>query len=209
MNENFQNLHPDKKKKIIDACINEFSENSYEKASTNSIVKNSGISKGTLFNYFGNKKKLFLYIFDYSMDYLIDRFEEMKCDQPSDLFDRLVWLSLAKMKLYLEHPLMSKFLVTSVINMPEELKDELSLRYSALIEKYTPPLLKDIDVSKFRSEISRKKAVDIVSIFLDALSMRYIKENKNKTADEIFGSLDIIAEEIYEYLEILKHGIYK
>ena len=69
---NFEKLPEQKKKKIIDACIKEFSKNGYVNASTNNIVLNAGISKGSLFNYFDNKKKLYLYILDYAINFYVD-----------------------------------------------------------------------------------------------------------------------------------------
>lgn len=57
--ENFERLPFEKRKRIIDVCIEEFGDKGYTNASTNTIVKNAGISKGTLFNYFDNKKIFF------------------------------------------------------------------------------------------------------------------------------------------------------
>ena len=56
INTQFMNLDENKSKKIIDAAMNEFIRSGYERASTNVIVKEAGISKGSLFNYFTNKK---------------------------------------------------------------------------------------------------------------------------------------------------------
>ena len=50
MYESFENLPEDKKKRIIEASIEEFAKKGYEKASTNNIVKTAGISKGILFH---------------------------------------------------------------------------------------------------------------------------------------------------------------
>ncbi|KZL90506.1 TetR/AcrR family transcriptional regulator [Clostridium magnum] len=72
MIDKFESLPQEKKKRILDACIEEFALNGYDKASTNSIVKKAGISKGLLFHYFGSKKTLFLYVFDYCANYLIE-----------------------------------------------------------------------------------------------------------------------------------------
>ncbi len=55
----FQNLNPEKRKRIFNAAAEEFAENGYRKASVNNIVKNAGISKGSLFQYFSTKRNLF------------------------------------------------------------------------------------------------------------------------------------------------------
>lgn len=58
----FHNLPADKQNVIIDAAIVEFSQQGYAQASCNRIVRLAGISKGSLFQYFGSKEGLFSFI---------------------------------------------------------------------------------------------------------------------------------------------------
>lgn len=58
----FYNLAPDKQKLILQSAIVEFSRQGYVKASCNRIVKEAGISKGSLFQYFGSKEGLFIFV---------------------------------------------------------------------------------------------------------------------------------------------------
>ncbi len=60
--ETFHNLHEAKKQKIIEAAISEFETYHYDQASVNRIVENSGISKGSFYQYFDDKKDIYLYI---------------------------------------------------------------------------------------------------------------------------------------------------
>lgn len=208
LKDTFESLDHDKRQRIIDSCIEEFALNGYERASTNSIVKKADISKGALFNYFGRKKNLFLYIFDYCMDYLLNKYYSIKHLQPSDLFERFIWFSMHKVRISLEEPMKSKLVVSAVTNMPDELKDDLTHRYTLLHNQFTPELLKDIDTSNFRDGVDHMKAVELVIIFLDGLSNRYMKEYKDQSAEEIFNKMDEILKESAIYLEILKYGIY-
>ena len=65
MNFQFDRLNPEKKERIINAALKEFAQNGYEKASTNEIIKEAEIAKGSLFNYFNSKKELYLFLLDY------------------------------------------------------------------------------------------------------------------------------------------------
>ena len=56
MEKIFKNIDIEKRDRIINSALEEFSKNRFEKASTNNIVKNANISKGLLFHYFANKK---------------------------------------------------------------------------------------------------------------------------------------------------------
>lgn len=51
---------PDINRKILKEALIEFSKEGYAMASTNRIVKKAGVSKGSLFNYFGSKEELYL-----------------------------------------------------------------------------------------------------------------------------------------------------
>jgi len=60
----FLNLEVEKQHRIIRAAITEFAQNTYVNASTNRIVKECSISKGSLFKYFIDKEDLYFFILD-------------------------------------------------------------------------------------------------------------------------------------------------
>lgn len=59
----FARLAEEKQQAIIRAAIFEFASQGYQKASCNTIVRAAGIAKGSLFQYFGSKEGLFLFVF--------------------------------------------------------------------------------------------------------------------------------------------------
>ncbi len=58
----FFNLPNDKREKIIDCAVNEFSNYDYNQASINRIVKDAGIAKGSFYQYFEDKLDLYKYL---------------------------------------------------------------------------------------------------------------------------------------------------
>jgi AcrR family transcriptional regulator len=60
--QTFFNLPDEKRNIIINAAIDEFAEYGLESASTNRIVANSGISKGSFYQYFEDKQEVFMYL---------------------------------------------------------------------------------------------------------------------------------------------------
>ncbi len=58
----FQNLLEEKKKIIEETSIREFAAFGYDKASINRIVERCKIAKGSFYQYFDDKKDLFLYL---------------------------------------------------------------------------------------------------------------------------------------------------
>jgi AcrR family transcriptional regulator len=62
--QTFFNLPEKKRQTIVDVAIKEFAESGFEAASINRIVANSGISKGSFYQYFEDKLDLFKHLVD-------------------------------------------------------------------------------------------------------------------------------------------------
>ena len=60
----FHNLPEKKRDMVVQAAVQEFALKGYEKASVNAIVREVGIAKGSLYQYFDNKEALFLHVFE-------------------------------------------------------------------------------------------------------------------------------------------------
>lgn len=60
--DTFFNLPKEKQEKIIDAASLEFEQAPFDQASINRIVSSSGISKGSFYQYFEDKKDLYKYL---------------------------------------------------------------------------------------------------------------------------------------------------
>ncbi|MBM6861956.1 TetR/AcrR family transcriptional regulator, partial [Clostridium saudiense] len=102
------------KEKIIKAAIEEFAENGYKAASTNSICKKANVSKGLIYYYFKSKEEIYLN----ALKFAIDRFKEnvsieinekdkFGIDYISEYFD-------TKFKFFREKPLYSMLIVNSL-----------------------------------------------------------------------------------------------
>jgi len=205
---NFENLIEDKKQRILEACILEFADKGYEKASTNAIIKDAKVSKGILFHYFGNKKSLFLYIVEYCIQFLITEYRKYPLQQSGDIFDRILELGMIKLKITHANPNISKLIVHAFMNTSEDIRSEIQQKYQQLSNEFIPSIFQDVDVSKFRNSVNPKKALEIVMLFLDALQEKYTKEYKGQE-QELLGDVDKIMEEYKEYIEVLKYGIYQ
>jgi TetR/AcrR family transcriptional regulator len=78
--------------RLREAAIDEFSMKKYEDASLNDILKNSGMSKGSLYHHFGDKFGLYLAMMDIIVKRKISYFYPVmrrKADSNSDFFSSL------------------------------------------------------------------------------------------------------------------------
>jgi len=80
--ERFYNLPAEKKKIIRDAATEEFIRVPFEKASINKIIQSAGISRGSFYTYFVDKRDVLGYIFEDAGD----NFQEswVSCAQKSN-----------------------------------------------------------------------------------------------------------------------------
>ena len=60
--ETFMKISEEKRQRILDAAIAEFSEHGFDSANINTIAQRSDVSVGSLYKYFENKENLFLAI---------------------------------------------------------------------------------------------------------------------------------------------------
>lgn len=68
--EAFERIDDNRKMKILEVGIEEFSSKGYEKANINIIAKNAGISIGLMYKYFSTKEDLFMTCLKHGMDIL-------------------------------------------------------------------------------------------------------------------------------------------
>jgi AcrR family transcriptional regulator len=70
--ETFFNLPDEKRQRVVETAIDEFAKRSYHKARVTAIADNAGIAKGSFYQYFEDKKDLFKYIMDLTVNRKLD-----------------------------------------------------------------------------------------------------------------------------------------
>ena len=91
--ETFFNLPDDKRQAILDLAIEEFAAYDYKNASISRIVERAGIAKGSFYQYFADKKDLYLYLVDLAMQEKRDFMSQTRLPQPDmGVFAFIRWL---------------------------------------------------------------------------------------------------------------------
>lgn len=86
----FQRLDEDKQERVIRSAIAEFHVNGFEKAKISTIAEQAGVAKGSIYQYFEDKKDLFLYSVTWSMEYFLKNMNVHTPMQEMDVFDYLL-----------------------------------------------------------------------------------------------------------------------
>ncbi|GKX65009.1 TetR/AcrR family transcriptional regulator [Inconstantimicrobium mannanitabidum] len=198
----------DKEAVIYKAALAEFSKNGYDLASTNKIVNSIDISKGTLFNYFGNKRNLYIFVVKKVLDFLTPiLLEDIKNLSP-DFFERISQVSAAKLKLTLQYPEESNILLESFGTKFEDFKKELQSEYDKYVVLSNKLLLDELDFSKFKSGIDVQVVFNML-LFIGEGFSKQITTLYKSDYKKILENRDFIQEEYNKYINIIRTSVYK
>ncbi|WP_373855396.1 TetR/AcrR family transcriptional regulator [Desulfocucumis palustris] len=199
----FYGLEPEKRERIINAALKEFARNGFEKASTNGIIREAGISKGSLFNYFNSKKELYLFLFDYIQEIINKIYAEVDWKE-TDLFERMRQIGLIKFKIMKQYPQAFDFFKNAGDESAPEVKSEIAAIGKELIESGFGLGYKNIDLTKFRDDMDREKMMNIITWTI----LSFAEQQRNKVGS--FGDISIdLLGEWDGYFDILKRCFYK
>lgn len=203
----FFDLSEEKREKIIEVCITEFSQHDYENSSTNRIIQNAGISKGSLFKYFQSKEELYFYILDtVSMEFITDLRKDI-AKLPLDLFERIIKYSELEFIWYILHPDKCKLIIAAFSKNDNALHQKIKDRYNFEELDIYYKTLENIDISTLKWD--KQKTVDILKWFLLGFKKEFIFHIQS----EDFSDIELIRrkyiKQLTDYMTILKFGLIK
>lgn len=201
--EKFLNLPIEKQNFIIDAALKLFAMHGYKKTSISDIASAAGISKATVFHYFGTKKELYLYLVNTCVGSISTEVIEKFDDSITDLFDRILYTNMLKISLMKKHPYVPSFLQSAYFENDNEVKEEIKIIFSkddgkTIGKKIT---FEGADLSKFKDDIDP----DLVMNIIDWLAEGYM----SKISDEKEIDSDRLYKVFEECLLLLKKSFYK
>ena len=99
-------VDPARRAAVVDAAENEFAARGFSGGSLNVIARKAGVAKGSLFQYFADKRDLYAFIADLTSqrvrDYMQERIRELDNGQP--FFDFITDLLDAWIAYFADHP---------------------------------------------------------------------------------------------------------
>ncbi len=204
MEDILKNMDKEKRDRIINSALKEFSQNSFEKASTNAIVKDARISKGLLFHYFKNKQNLYDTLEEYVIGLISKGILEKIDWTESDLIERIKQIILIKIKIMNQYPYVYDFSLSMLKNASvAQLKGRYDTEFADLMIRVYK---ENIDYSLFKDDIDIQKGVHIIQWTLEKISEAAIEKSK---LDGEHIDLDQIYHTVEEYLKVLKKAFYK
>lgn len=203
MENRLSNLDNKKKIKIINSAMEEFSKNTYDKASTNRIVEKAGISKGSLFNYFQSKENLYKNLEIFSIKEIADAIvEKLNWEEP-DMLKRIKEVVIIKLEVYHKYPYLLGFFRR--ISAGKSIEDLKAIYEEHLPNIYERIYYENIDFSLFKEDIEIDEVMNILIWTFEKMGENYLK--RIKTGEKV--NIDEISDEVDRYIKVLRAGFYR
>ncbi len=196
--DTFLRLNDEKKKKLIDASFKEFSLYNFNDVSINRIIKEAGISRGSFYMYFVDKKDLYFYLLEQHLEILINNMKNDLIKNKGDLFKMFQNNIKEEFNSFKNNNI--NFFKKSLENVTimEESKKTFGFRDKRLLRELIP----NINLELLND--NAKKHIEVIfAINMHLLMVTLIKLLKSDSLDEE------ILKDYYEQLDILKYGCVK
>lgn len=201
----FEALPGEKKKLILNVCIEEFSENGYENASTNRMVKKINISKGSLFKYFNTKEELYIYVIDYVVNHITEEITKSVKDLPTDIFERLCVLAEIEFDLYIKKPIFYR-LFKQAFDGRTCISKQLIEKYSVTAGVFFTHAFQDIEFGNMKYD--KDHILNLIKWFLMGYNEDFMNINANKI-DDVNTLKKEYLKGIQMYITMIKLGVDK
>ncbi len=199
----FFSLEQEKQERIINAALKEFTRNGYEKASTNEMIKEAEIAKGSLFKYFNSKKELYLYLLDYVVKIIDKIYDEIDFNE-TDFFNRIREVGFIKFNIMKKFPQAFDFLKSVANEDATQVKSEIEKIRKHTIESGFDRGFKNLNLTKFRDDFDLQKIMNIINWTL----LSFAEEQRKKIYSFEDISMEVLRE-WDEYFDIMKRCFYK
>ena len=170
-------MGPEKRDRVINAALEEFCKG-FAHASTDTIVRKAGISKGLLFHYFGTKEGLYEFLLWYAFDVMVKEYFGLLNLEQRDILDRLRQMILLKWDPSYKAPALFDFLIAAYARERGDPSNQFAGMYQAVQTDVAGRLFADIDFSLFRNDISADMAVSVIQWSLLGYSDSKISKDK-------------------------------
>lgn len=197
--ETFFNLSEEKREKIIKESIKEFGKQGFEKGNIGKIAKEAGVAKGSMYQYFEDKKELYIHCvkesFNISMKYGSAKIQNFQEANIIDLFYegfKDSWFFLKEERdIYI-------FLLNLYYESKCSIKNE-ALSY--ILDQSRNFMINLIEINKEKGFIRNDISTESILVFIEGISTK-IKEHMREYAEK--NQKDFLDMEFNDYEKFLK-----
>jgi len=193
-----------KKERIINASLKLFASYGYKHTSTDLITKEAEISKGLLFHYFGTKKNLYFYLYDYALNFILSEVSKNDYQELTDFFEIILTGIKLKWNVMKKYPYIYEFLLSAIKEKDEEIQKYVNSKHNIASDDSWESILSRVDKTKFKNADDINKIVSLIRNYGNGLMKEFIRINDIKAKD-----IEKNTKEFTEIILMLKTNFYK
>lgn len=208
--DTFFNLSKEKQENVIRSAVSEFLRYGFEKGNVGNIAKNAGVAKGSLYQYFENKKELFLYSVHWTSDYFFNQFDYSDTAGAGDIFNSVFQSSREILEQMRAERELAVFLQDVFLGRYSGMTDE---SINVMLRASDEYVLKLIREGKKSGSIRTDMDDRILCLFLTGATLK-IKQDildraRNSGMDVTDRGIEKYESDIKAMLELVKNGMGK
>ena len=171
--QTFLNLPEDKRDRITAVAVNEFATRGYAGASINRMIGRLQIAKGSIFQYFGDKRGLFTYVFDVAMEMVKDYLRAVRdATAEEEITERLNRTLTAGIAFVNAHPLVYSLYLRIQFDRTTPFRDDNLSTLRTYSHTYLRSLL---ETARAHGELRDGLDLDQAAFLLDAVMDRFLQ----------------------------------
>lgn len=166
--ERFDIISEDKQHQVLQAAIDEFSENGFNGTSINKVAKRANISIGAMYSYFESKEDLFLTIVERMFCVLENALKEV--DLNRDFYEVIEGLFVVAHDYAISNPQLNQIYLDFSTHSLSSLSSKVSRRLETISKDMYRSI---IDKAQVNSRVDATLDPGMLSFFIDNLIMMY------------------------------------
>lgn len=205
----FYNIPDEKREKITKTLIKYFAEKPYSKVDIEDIAKECGIAKGSMYQYFENKKDMYFYAIKVATERSLEVLKDVNFENIS-LFDYVEQTFELNWNFLIKYPYEYMLLEKSAFYDDSPYREEIRDYY----EKLTKSILFDFVAKNQKSGYIRNDIpTEVIVAFIEgsswAFKRLFVSMTKNRGINIKDFPLDFVKKLQKDYLTLLREGIEK
>ncbi len=176
----FHRLDDDKKERIMRAAIEEFQAHGFEKAKIETIAQNAGVAKGSIYQYFDDKRELFLYAVTWGLEYFMKIIDRQTPLKDMDVYDYFLSSGRDRFELIKNEPLLVAFSTDVASGKYGTLTQEINNELGRVGEEYELRLIAN---GKKRGTIRDDLDDKVLLLFFQGVTEKFTMKIVEKVKD--------------------------
>ena len=203
--QTFFNLPEEKKERVIEAALEEFSQHLYHNASIARIIESAGIPRGSFYQYFSDLEDVYKYLFsligERKMEYIGEAHQQM---QQADYLSIIKALYDAGIRFAKDHPIFAR-LGTNFYREDSTFRRQILGEFEGLSLQYFEDLLQS---GQDKGEVDKNIDIKVAAFLFHTLNIAIVENILQKHGPEyLIAEGDAFLDVAEKVLYILGNGL--